>query len=270
MKAALAQATSIKQVPDDLTPDLESAPNDFGDDKGCEVSGSTTTSPPCVYGDPNGAKTVVLLGDSHAGMWFPALELAAKRAHWKLVELVRPACPAPEITFWDQENNRPNTTCDTWRANAIARINQAKPDVVVVTSASPGQQTTARRAATGDEWYAGLKQTLAKMTIPGRRVVLGDIPLLDQPGPDCLAAHENNVQACSTRLSDAVSEVLVGPEQQAAKDTGAQYIGVEPWLCSDVCTPIVRNIEVYKDRYHITATYARFLSGSLQDALAMH
>ena len=33
------------------------------------------------------------------------------------------------------------------------------------------------------------------------------------------------------------------------------------WFCSDVCDPIIGNMVVYQNQYHITAAYSRYLSG---------
>ena len=38
-------------------------------------------------------------------------------------------------------------------------------------------------------------------------------------------------------------------------------------FCSAVCTPIIGNMLVYENQYHITETYATYLSGALQNAL---
>ena len=54
----------------------------------------------------------------------------------------------------------------------------------------------------------------------------------------------------------------------AARDAGATYIDVVPWFCSATCTAIVGNMIINQDGQHITRTYASFLSGAVQAALA--
>ena len=41
---------------------------------------------------------MVLYGDSHAGMWFRAIDGIATRAHWKLIVLFKPGCPANDLS----------------------------------------------------------------------------------------------------------------------------------------------------------------------------
>ena len=56
-------------------------------------------------------------------------------------------------------------------------------------------------------------------------------------------------------------------DRAVAKQAGVQYIDVFPWFCSAVCTAVIGNMVVYGWDWHITATYATYLSGALQAAL---
>jgi hypothetical protein len=42
-----------------------------------------------------------------------------------------------------------------------------------------------------------------------------------------------------------------------------------PWLCTKVCSPVIHNILVYKDKYHLTSLYTSYLAGSLADAVKL-
>ena len=70
----VAAAPQIQKLPIDLTPDLVQAPQDYGAVRGpCNPGVTQLSVPSCVFGDPNGKKTMVLYGDSHAQMWFQAM-----------------------------------------------------------------------------------------------------------------------------------------------------------------------------------------------------
>ena len=61
-----------------------------------------------------------------------------------------------------------------------------------------------------------------------------------------------------------------GAEEKAtAKAAGATYVDTTPWFCSDVCAPIIGDMVVYQNEYHITAVYARHLSGVVASAVGM-
>lgn len=271
VQAALAAAPKISELPPNITPSLSSAARDFQQDQGCEVTEDRLAGPECEqFGDPNGTRTVALIGDSHAGMWFPAVQAAALRAHWRLVVLVRPNCGLPTLTFWDEKAQAPNTMCDTWRTAAIDRINEIRPDLVILTSATPGKQLAPdRKAATSEQWQEGLATTLRRINGAQRKLVLGDLPLLNQVAPDCLAAHPNQISICNTPRAHATKDVLSRAEQAAATATGAEYVDVTPWLCTERCTAVVTNIVVFRDRYHITATYSGYLSGVVETGLKL-
>ena len=71
-------APSIKTLPDNLEPSLGASVHNWGTPKGrCWPTHGRDTLPACVFGDKKGTKTMVLYGDSHAGMSFAALDRIA-------------------------------------------------------------------------------------------------------------------------------------------------------------------------------------------------
>jgi hypothetical protein len=272
---ALNAAQSITHVPADLTPKL-SNPNDIEvlDNGACpahytapKVGLDALHFGECTYGDPTGARLLDIFGDAHAGMWLTAIRYAAEQVGWRVRIFYFPACPAPDLTFYSVNTHRPNYACDKFRAAAIAAIRKTHPAMVVVTSATL-QHVTRDLLVTRAQWEAGYSKTLSLLKMPGTQlVVMGDIPYLSQDDPVCLAAHEADVQACATPLSVAETGVLTSAERQAAIANGAEYINPAPWICSQICEPIVGNIRVYDDQYDLSATYVQSLSGVVQAAL---
>ena len=61
--------------------------------------------------------------------------------------------------------------------------------------------------------------------------------------------------------------MLGDAEIAAAKATGATRIDVTNWLCATICPPIVNNILVYRNQFHISRTYSVYLAGVLREAL---
>jgi hypothetical protein len=178
---------------------------------------------------------------------------------------VRSGCPVVQLNFYGPEGGK---DCNVWRAQAIKAIRKLKPDMIVLTSASLLQLVSKNTPATSAQWETGWKATLNKLKMPQTKlVILGDIPILKQSAPECLAAHESDVQACSTPRSDALQGVLDDAEIAAAQATGASRIDTTNWLCAAICPPIVDNILVYRDQYHISRHYSLYLAGVLRAAL---
>ena len=268
----VAASTRITKVPGDLKPALVDLPNDSENvyKDGCQAQDADTKVGPCVYGDKAGTRTIVLLGDSHAGMWLPAFQVIGKRTRTKVVLLSKPGCPAPDISFYNLQLNRPYPECDEWHRYVARRIADLEPDIAVVTSAYYRPKLADQELVSPAEWRAGLTKTLRSLrSAKTRTAVLGDIAYPKQSTPECLAAHERAVQDCASRASDAVKRDHLGAEKAAASATGSKYIDVTPWLCADECPPIVGNMAVYRNQFHITTVYASWLAGVLGAQLGL-
>jgi hypothetical protein len=267
--AAVRAAPAIRSTPADLTPSLTTVGRDLGfDSNRCEAGPSADRIDACVLGDPASSTRVVLYGDSHAGMWLPALSEIAQRRHWQLRFFDKPGCPAPAITFWNQQAGRSFTECDRFRAYAEGQIVAEQPGLVLVTDESYAQKTGPDQTVTAPQWQSGLTRTLAALRRSGARViVLGDTPVLAQSPPECLAAHASNVVACFTTRAAATRGVWNAADQAAARATGSGYISVLPWLCGLICTPVIGHVLVYRNRFHLTATYSRMMNGVLETAV---
>jgi SGNH domain (fused to AT3 domains)/Acyltransferase family len=199
---AVAASVHNHTIPKDVVPSVQASARDFGAPNGrCTPAVGQISVPACVFGDRHGARTMVLYGDSHALMWFQAVNAIAKEAHWRLVLLGKGYCMA---------NTYPLGTtglmnlCARWQAFAVRRIRALDPDLVVVTQEyqnGPGQQPY-----TAEQWKQAMEETFDE--IRGRHtklVVIGNIPKAVPSPPDCLAEHPTDVQACSVRRHDAYS-----------------------------------------------------------------
>jgi hypothetical protein len=275
--AAVQAAQSITRVPSDLTPALTNQ-NDIevlrnGD---CpshydapRVGLDALHFGECTYGDPQGKHLLVIFGDSHAGMWLSAIRYAAARTGWRVKIFYFPGCPAPDLTFYSNQTGNPDYACNDFRKDAIKAIRDLHPAMVVVTSADI-QRVGRDQDATAAEWEQGYSTTLSMLKMPGTQlVVVGDIPYLAQNDPVCLAAHLSDAKACATPLSAAETGVLNPAEEQAAAANDAKYLDTRQWVCAQLCVPIVGHIRVYNDQYHLSATYAKYLSGAIQTALGL-
>lgn len=279
VRALVAASASIATLPGDLVPRLENANTDFGwllpaPDE-CLVDPEVVESPPCVFGDPEGSRTVVLLGDSHAAEWLPAFDDIGKQLGWKVELLAKAGCPAARLTFrtayqtYTQRLIGPPPDCIPWFDNTLARINATAPDVVVLSSCNGCEYMVDEGGdvLTRETWGAGLLETLQRISSSGTtRVVLGDIPRL-KASVDCLALRPHDVQKCSHPVEVATGATYNDVEQEVAEAAGARFVDVTPWFCTSVCSPVIGNMLVYSNDYHVTATYARFLTGELQAAL---
>jgi peptidoglycan/LPS O-acetylase OafA/YrhL len=272
-------ASRITTVPWNVQPSLSATQlSDWGGSYipgRCGVPMPASSEKICQLGDPKGKDLIVAYGDSHAAMWVPALIWIAKTSHWRLVVLSKSFCPAEPVTIANPAAlgapNTPDVVCNRWHSWAIHWINRHRPQVLVISQMtiyqSPVPGGTAATWFSNAQWRAGLVDLYASLTDKQtRNVILGDIPVPGAPGPQCLAQHRSDVQACSSPAVRAIPKTNA-VEALTARSLGVDYIDTVPWLCSATCTAMISKYIMYYDQVHIGATGARFLRVVLGEAL---
>ena len=268
--AEVAASADVKNSPDH-PPRIEN----LAYSNECDVTRAATSSSACVHGDPNADRTVVVYGDSHAAMWIPALDIIGKQADWKVIQLNKPGCIAPDFPTYSNVLGREYTECEQYRDWAMGKIEELQPDVVIVTSARSGSLMAVDGKGTEDgvedAWEEGLGRTLDRIAPnAGRVVVLGDMPYPSQPGIDCLSANPNDVERCTDSREDAVLADHNAVEARVAEEHGAEYVDITPWFCTDeVCPAVINGLTVHRDSMHISENYAVWLSEVLGQATGL-
>jgi len=264
----VASAPRIHTLPADLDPPLGVSALGWPWASACWANGSQTSVPPCLFGDPHGTRSMVVVGDSHSQMWFYTINAIAKKAHWQLWYLSKSYCPAALLQFTKDQLGGEYSTCDSWHQFVINRINRLDPDVVIVTQENRAPPNNAKPYSNA-QWEDGTKAFFQLIRAPRAHfVIIGNIPMLPQTGPDCIARHTNDVQACSA--TRAASETPYHQAEAAAVESfGGRYIDPTPWFCSNVCTPVIGNYDVYFDHYHMMGPYGLYLEGVLAQALQL-
>jgi len=263
----VAASNDIRTIPANLIPPLSQVAtvSNLGfppTSTGCVPGYEQSTVASCTFGDRTGSHTMVLYGDSHAGMWFRALDDIAVRVHWKLMLLFKPACLADPLPTHLPKASGVWVACNQWHRFAFTRINRIDPDLLVVTQSI--SQTPSGVDYTPTQWRGGLEDLLRRVTAR-ETVVLGDIP--GSRGPACVAQYADNVQACSPVATGSRAFPYVKAERQAAVSAGVRYVDVIPWFCATKCSPIIGKYDVYFDESHVSVAYSRFLEGVLDQKL---
>jgi hypothetical protein len=268
VQADVAQSVGTLDVPANLTPSLADAASDeavpFVD--GCFDGFTENSVNSCNYGDVTAPpdKTVVLFGDSHALMWFPAFDNLANQDGWHLIPQAKATCPPINITVYSPSLGGWYTGCNEWRAAVVARIQALHPALVVLGFSREYGIPDDHVVVDGAAWMQGLSSMMTTLRATGAQVVLmGDVPY-PQTGlvPDCLSAHLTDAVACTMpKQYPYYNPSGVGQEEAVAAAAGAGYVNTQPWFCYDLtCAVIVDNLLVYRDDNHITATYASWLT----------
>jgi len=262
-------------IPRDLQPSLLNARADRAKITfdGCQTPITDPEPRDCVYGDPAGTTTAVLFGDSHAGMWLPAIEPIALERHWRLVPFVKPACTLADVTVWRIQLERPLVECTKWREQVLDRIAQIRPDLLIVTSSlnyrivgADGQPEKA--SSDLKAWAAGMRTTLDRLrAMTDRLVLIQETPHHARDPVACLA-DADRVDECIDPRSKMVNDRYAALEEDLAAESEAQIVRVLDWLClPSTCPPILGQYLVYRDNGHLTATMATVFAARFRWAL---
>jgi peptidoglycan/LPS O-acetylase OafA/YrhL len=256
------------RLPADVAPSLTEARTDrerlMAD--GCFTGLDGSQPANCVYGDRSGRITVVLIGDSHAAHWFPALNVLARRGGWRLVPLVKASCPFVDVAVLNPFADGVYGSCGTWRTRAIRIANAAHPDLVIVASAHLGIQPAGGALSPRRQGEA-MADAIARLEAPVALIV--DNPRTNTDVPACLARHPDDVHRCAIPRSEAVPDTFGVLETVAARRSGATLIDLTPAICPSVPCAVVRDgMILYRDGHHLTATFVRSLAPALGARLA--
>ncbi|MFZ4717845.1 MAG: acyltransferase family protein [Ilumatobacteraceae bacterium] len=265
----LEAGVQTSKVPSNLSPSLARARGDLPSiyDNGCILDPGENEPKQCIYGDANGATTIVLFGDSHAAQWMPAMHQAAAQHGWRLLLHVKKACPTAEIPTSQDPNG---TDCGAWRAAVIQQMASLRPDLVVMSAYRYKQVGAAVGRNPDDVWREGLDLTMSKLRpSAGKVIVLGDSATPTSDVPSCVAGNITGVANCISSRDAAVRTGRLAVERDIAAKYDASFVPTSDWMCTDqYCPVVVGNVLMYRDNSHLTATASAFLAPYVDAMLA--
>jgi hypothetical protein len=230
----------------------------------------------CVYGAPVSDTTVVIFGDSHAALWFPALEPLAVQRGWRLVPLTRPGCTALSVQIWSSMPNRTPEVCDRWREAALERIRELDPALIVIgnyrfhsllePSGNGAHESAARRP---DLWERGLRQTLERLPGGSPILLLEDSPIPPADIPTCLIEHVDEVDRCAFSRQRGTAPQLSEVERAISRsDPRVSYLDLTDHICDGpVCVAARGDTARYADDNHLSVDFAASLTRWLAPAV---
>jgi hypothetical protein len=243
------------------------------DGPGMAPAFARTTLPLCT-GDGSAPRQAVVLGDSIAMSWVPAVRQALGDG-WAVTAVGLQSCPAALVRAQEARGRTGYAdACERSREQDAAEVAQRHPDLVVLSSAESGLGRLASGAtgpAATAEWQAGLEATLDRLSGAGARLaVLGNPPETVSP-LDCAARTSTPVDC--VRPPSGATLLKADAERRAvaaaaARGVDATFIDVVPWFCADGRCPVGDGRLIARiDHGHLTADYSRMLGALLRSEL---
>jgi peptidoglycan/LPS O-acetylase OafA/YrhL len=254
---ALALAADRAPLPLPLTNlgDLET--DNWEAEIACRAGFVATSSPDCVIGDRRAQRVVAAVGDSHMGMWLPALDELGKRQGFRVVVLVKFGCPLYDVPILLRGD--PYPSCRKFRDWARAELTRLDPDVVVMAAFGLRNGSTDPQV-----WAAAVRGEVDRVQEPGAEViVLSDVTELGQDPGDCLSDTGSDMASCvfdETERSMSANAMF----ERAARAAGARYADLTRLVCRHGrCPMVVDRTVTYRDNDHVSVTWARAVAADL-------
>ena len=225
----------------------------------------------CRYGPEDSDFTVVLLGDSHAAHWFPAIRRIAEDEGWGLVTLLKQTCAVSDVPVYHIQLDRWYTECPEWREAAIERVHALQPDLVVLSQFAADYADG--RGVGEARWEEGTRESLNRLSAPERTLVLlRDPPRSGYSVPNCLADAIFKGRAtseCDAPRAVALRDSLAERERAAMDGIpGAWYLDLSRVFCGpDTCPAQEGGLVRYQDSNHLTASYAESLAEPVRNGI---
>ncbi|WP_293696181.1 acyltransferase family protein [uncultured Agrococcus sp.] len=225
----------------------------------------------CIFGDPNGEVSIVLIGDSHAANWASPFIALAEEHGWRLRITTKAGCGFSSVAQAHRDGYE-DTSCTKWNDTSFDQIQEEKPDLVV-TANSDGRvawQSDLSREEGQLLFVDGLRDNLERLNaadIP--TLVMNTTPRMSSDIPECISANLGALTECATPREEAFGDgsVFVDYAVDGLSSTGTIDMG--NWICPDAeaCAPVVGHVVVWRDTHHFTDTYARTLAEPLEAQL---
>lgn len=267
----IAMATEAREWPEFSIPmdELEDAKvTEWTDDNCIDISDADLER--CTYDGP-ADRLVLVLGDSVAVSWVPALRTGLAPEGYAIATVAKGQCPAAHVTVSNNAQQEGFTeSCDAFQQWAAEVVDEMQPDVVVLSSAenslrrlSSGASGDARSA----EWAQGTSLAIRAVEAEGRHVVVLAPPPTGSNLQGCVSGV-NGPAACTSTIGQEWLDQREA-ERQATEDVSATYIDSSEWFCrpDGVCPAFVGDLPIRADGTHLTAGYATKLGPQLRDAL---
>lgn len=177
---------------------------------------------------------------------------------------MKSACAPVDAQYFYGSLGRVYTECGKWNTNALARIRQLRPALTILASSEGYSLQSA-------EWRKGISTVVASLAESSQKVlILQDTPRPNFDVPTCLARHQWRSavlpsEPCEFGLS-ATSNV-----HEHMRLAGRPYINVvtadlSPMICNEsVCRSEQKNVIIYRDSNHLTASFAKHLESALEE-----
>lgn len=239
--------------------------------KRCDTWTRDATVIPCQTVPNDDGRRAVIVGDSIGMQWYPAMaDIFVGDPAWHLVAYTKSACAILDHEYEYDVAGGPYTICFGWRDALVETLLAQPPELLFIGSAAYGFGE--------DAWVGGMRRLLDRLSpAVGQLVLIAGTPSLSFDGPGCLErwlgshpdAKEPDHTACLEAMDGSAPAVADFLRQAAKPYPNVRVLNPGPLVCpGGRCSAWdVENGAVFRDRQHLTASFARALAPRIRDWL---
>ncbi|GGO64819.1 acyltransferase [Microbacterium nanhaiense] len=230
----------------------------------CYASTGDDDTKVCEFGDVDATQTIAVIGDSHAAMWMPALDILGRDHGFRVVPFLKMSCGAYPVV--QDAHNLDQNDCDNFREFTSRELEKLSPDAIVIGSRGQFNMRDGVDGKSIDEQWAQAvnDQVTAMRDIAPSVVVLGDIPVRAEPEPkDCVDSPGASQDQCLVEPAgrEQASNTITEEQAEAA---GASYIDTMPFVCADeMCPLFAGDIAIYEDASHLNRLWVEHVAPAI-------
>lgn len=259
--------TGTPFVPENLRPALADAVADTGEifADGCQQDRAASAVLSCSFGDETAGRRMALVGDSHAGRWFPALDVAAQELGYRLDTFTKSGCRSEEtVEAWRASRD---ASCSRWREGVVEALRDSPPDVIVLANhmiPAPGRDPELQQL----RWTEGLEALRDLLPATSTVLTMADSPHFASSPVLCLSSNLERADRCAIPRDEAFNPAILAAQRAVADERGGAVIDLTDAFCDErVCPAIIGDTLVYSDEHHLTATFSLQLAPLLTERL---
>ena len=224
----------------------------------------------CAFGvaPDQAARTIALIGDSHASHWRAPLALIARDFGWRGLSITRRSCPLSQATRITPEPARSH--CVRW-VDELPGFLRRHPEVstLFVVALARGKVVVPPRRTQTEAKLNGYERAWARLPATVRHiVVIRDPPRIKREDVRCIddaiAHREPPGLTCAVPRDVALAPDAQVEAARRAQSPRLQVIDLTHVFCSNrSCFPVIGGALVFKDRHHLSLAFARTLAPQL-------
>jgi len=257
---------SLKQIPDNLDPDFAQSMKiaQLGGWTSCVGmrKDAATISNVCesIPTQTKGMKTAVVLGDSHARIFWETITSSLDLKKWRVILLGMPSCPVPKLTL--TRVSKFNQDCDQHREATLKYVEKVKPDLVFVSDDKDSNPTTG-------EFRTAYDEVLSRILKATENLVLFETSPATPKLLQCVQG-KNDLSNCQPKPYTV--DILRTTQRQLAQKYGIGYWNPSEALCAPqgselLCPSVIGNMAVSGDGGHILPNVSKGISPFLMRVL---